>query len=59
MDWICYIFKKGKHVYLVPEGTLDKAWESLSKRQSMSVDNCKKQYTFVCFMNENSDVVKI
>jgi len=59
MDWICFIFKKGKHVYMVADESIDAAWKSLANRQSMSVDNCKKQYTFVQVVNTNSGVVKI
>jgi hypothetical protein len=59
MDWICYVFKKGQHVYLVADGCLDDAWKSLAQRQSMSVDNCKKQYKNIGYMNGNGGVWKI
>lgn len=59
MDWICFIFKKGKHVYLVADESLDSAWIQLAKRQSMSVENCKTQYTNIGYMNGNSKICKI
>lgn len=59
MDWICYVFAKGRHYYLVPDGSLESAWESLANRQSMSVKNCKKQYQYVCFLNEFSNIKKL
>lgn len=59
MDWILYIFKKGHKHYLVPAGSLDESWKLLAQRQSMSIDRCKKEYSFVCHMNENSSIVKI
>lgn len=58
-DWICYIFKKGKYIYLVADGSIESAWENLANRQSMSVENCKKQYTNIGYMDGNSDVLKI
>jgi hypothetical protein len=59
MDWILFIFQKGNKHYLVPAGSQDEAWNLLSRRQSMSLERCKKEYSFVCFMNENSSIVKL
>lgn len=59
MDWICYVFVKGRHHYLVPDESLESAWKSLASRQSMSVINCKKQYQFICFLNEFSKIKKL
>lgn len=59
MKWVLYIFKKGFKNYLVPADSIEEAWKLLASRQSMSVDRCKKEYSFVCNMNANSDIVKI
>lgn len=59
MDWILYIFRKGKHIYLVADESLDDAWINLAKRQSCSVDNCKKFYNYNGYMNGNSRIKKI
>lgn len=58
MDWICYVFKRGKYTYLVADDSVDDAWIALAKRQSMSVSNCMKQYSYLGFMNGNSGVLK-
>lgn len=59
MDWILFIFKRSNKHYLVPAGSQEEAWTLLSKRQSISIERCKKEYSFVSFMDENSDIVKI
>lgn len=51
MEWIMFIFKKGTHHYLVVGESIEDAYDSLANKQSMSVKNCKKQYTFVDYMN--------
>ena len=59
MDWILYIFKRSNKHYLVPAGSLEESWKILAQRQSMSIERCKKEYSFVCYMNENSNIVKL
>jgi len=59
MDWVLYVFKKGTRSYLVPDESLSSAWVNLAKRQSMSVENCKKQYKYEGHMNGNSHIRKI
>ena len=59
MDWILFIFRRsGKH-YLVPGESEDDAWNSLSIRQSIGIERCKKEYTFLGSMNANSKIWKI
>lgn len=45
MHWILFVFKSGFHHYLVPAEDEDDAWYKLSRRQSMSIDRCKKHYS--------------
>lgn len=45
MDWILFVFKRSFHHYLVPAENENNAWIKLSDGQSMSIDNCKKQYS--------------
>jgi hypothetical protein len=59
MDWILYVFRKGFKHYLVPSDSYDNAWESLSKRQSMRLELCKKEYTFKGTMDGNSKIWKL
>lgn len=59
MDWICYVFTKGKHTYLVAGESPDNAWEMLASRQSCSVENCKKWYSYKGYMNGNGGVWKL
>ena len=59
MDWICYVFTRDKHTYLVADESLDSAWKTLAGRQSCSVENCKKWYTYKGSMNGNGGVWKI
>lgn len=60
MDWILFVFKKGDHHYLVSSESINQAWEDLSIRQSISVENCKKQYKYLGHMNGvNKNVWKI
>jgi hypothetical protein len=57
--WVMYVFIKGRHVYLVPDESTESAWKSLAKRQSMSVERCKKEYELKSEMNWNSNILKI
>ena len=59
MDWILFIFKGPTKHYLVPGESSDAAWSRFALRQSMSLDNCKKQYTMLGHMNANSVIWKI
>ncbi len=59
MDWICYVFKRDGAMYLVADDSLDSAWKQLATRQSMSIDNCKKQYINVGCMCDNDRLWKI
>lgn len=57
--WVMYVFTAGKHVYLVPSDSTEGAWRDLAKRQSMSVERCKLQYSLKSEMNWNSNILKI
>jgi len=59
MDWILFIFKRGRRFYLVPNSSIEDAWTDLAKRQSMSVERCKKEYNFITYMNEMSEIIKL
>ena len=60
MNNIVFIFKKGFHHYLVPECSLNDAWISLALRQSMSIDNCKRGYSYLGTIgNKNKEIWKI
>lgn len=59
MDWILFIFKRGFKNYLVADESEECAWISLANRQSMNVENCKKQYKLKGTMNGNSNIWKI
>lgn len=59
MDWILFIFKKGNKHYLVPGESEDDAWNSLTIRQSIGIDRCKKEYRLLGYMNANSKIWKI
>jgi hypothetical protein len=59
MDWILFVFKRGFKNYLVADESEESAWESLASRQSMSVENCKKEYSLRGHMNGNSGIWKI
>lgn len=59
MDWICYVFTRGGCHYLVADESLDSAWEALARRQSCSLENCKKWYKFKGHMNANGGVWKL
>lgn len=59
MDWILYVFKRGNKHYLVPADCWDDAWELLAKRQSMSIERCKKEYKDIKCMNGNSVILKV
>ena len=59
MDWILFVFKSGFKNYLVADESEESAWKSLAKRQSMSVENCKKRYNLKGYMNGNSGIWKI
>jgi hypothetical protein len=51
MDWICFIFKRGFHHYLIVGENEDNAYEVLANKQSISVKNCKKEYELIDWMN--------
>ena len=59
MDWILFVFKRGFKHYLVADESENGAWETLAKRQSMSVEKCKKEYKLKGTMIANSGVWKI
>lgn len=59
MEWMLYIFKRGKNHYLVPAWSENEAWESLSLRQTCRVEIAKRDYIFVRTMNGNETVVKL
>ena len=59
MDWILFIFKRGNHFYLVPSGSEENAWIDLAQRQSISIERCKKEYKYITFMNEMSEIIKL
>lgn len=56
MDWILFVYKRGFKHYLVPAGCESDAWEWLARRQSISIENCKKEYKLKGTMNGNSEV---
>lgn len=51
MDWICFIFKRGLHHYLVVGESKDNAYEVLANRQSVSEERCRKEYELIDWMN--------
>lgn len=59
MYWNCYVFKKNKYTYLVAEDDENSAWIALAKRQSCSIKNCKKWYSYNGFMTHDGGVWKI
>lgn len=59
MDWILYIFKRSPHIYLVAAESDDDAWRQLAQRQSISLENCTRQYKMCGAMNGNSNIKKI
>ena len=59
MDWILFVFKRGVKHYLVADESEESAWKNLANRQSMSVENCKKEYHLKGTMNGNSGIWKI
>ena len=59
MDWILFVFKRGFKHYLVADESEESAWKNLANRQSMSVENCKKEYNLKGTMNGNSGIWKI
>ena len=44
---------------MVPQDNEIDAWKSLAKRQSMSVENCKKQYKLIDRVTSRSGIIKI
>ena len=59
LDLILFIFRRSRKHYLVPGESEDDAWNSLSMRQSMSIERCKKEYTLLGTMNANSKIWKV
>lgn len=54
MDWLLFVFKKGKHFYLVNADSESDAWERLQKRQSMRMELIKQQYTLIHILTDCS-----
>jgi hypothetical protein len=59
MDWILFVFKHGRHYYLVSADSEEDAWEQLTKRQSIRMEITKKQYKLVTVMNGNHSIIKL
>lgn len=59
MDWILFIFQRGKHFYLVSNGSEQKAWEELATKQSCSIKNVKLEYKLIKILNGNQGVIKL
>lgn len=59
MYWTLFVFKKGFKHYLVADENEENAWKKLANRQSISIKNCRKQYSLKTIINSNSDVLKI
>jgi hypothetical protein len=59
MDWILFVFKHGRHYYLVPADSEEDAWGQLTKRQSIRLELTKKQYKLVTVMNGNQNIIKL
>lgn len=59
MEWILFIFKRGGHHYLVGGEFEKDAIEKLARRQSISIERCKKEYILIKTIDNNSDIIKL
>lgn len=59
MEWILFIFKRGKHHYLVCGDSEDDAWKSLCEKQSCRLEIAKREYELIKTMNGLQNVIKL
>ncbi len=59
MEWMLYIFKRGKNFYLVPSWSETEAWEIMCSKQSCRLEIAKRDYTLVRTMNGTETLVKL
>lgn len=53
------IFKRYNYIYIINEDTVEEGWLQLAKRQSMSIENCKKQYKLIFSSYDEYKIHKI
>ena len=59
MEWILFVFKRGKKVYLVNGENEADAWCILQKRISWNMDIVKKQFTLITTMSAFDNIKTI
>ena len=59
MSWTLFVFQRGFHHYLVAGESEENAWDTLSKRESISIKKCKEEYTIKGTMNNSGGIWKI
>lgn len=58
-DYLIFVFKGGKHFYLVTSEREEDAWKDLCKRQSCRLEICKQQYKLIYCLNGNDNIIKL
>ena len=59
MEWVLYIFKRGKNHYLIPAWSEDDAWTILCQKQTCRLEIGKRDYKLVKTMNGSETLVKL
>lgn len=58
-DWLLFVFKRGKHHYLVCAESEEYAWEKLCKKQSCRLEIAQKEYQLITTLNGRQGVLKL